>query len=98
MNMQKFYDTYNLCKERFASVCGVSKQSILKYEKDDISLRNDTKHKIEKTIRVIEKYKLKHPQIDHNFSSFMCGFSYQYNIRRHEKYKTKVRTLCEEES
>lgn len=98
MNMQQFYVIYNLGKERFAQLFGAGKGSIIKYEKDDPTLRPQTKERIEKAIRVIEKYNLVHPEVRHNFNPVFIGLYRQWNKEEHDKYAAKFKELYEKES
>ena len=97
MNMQRFYKTYNLGRERFASLFGSSVQSVIKYEKGDPTLRLKTKARIEKAIRVIKKYKLIHPKPEHNFTPMFCGLYSYKNERQHVRYVEKFKELYERE-
>lgn len=98
MDMQRFYVRYNLGKERFARLFGAGKGSILKYEKNDPTLRPQTKERIEKAIRVIEKYNLVHPEVRHNFEPVFMGLCRRLNEEEHDEYAARFKELYEKES
>lgn len=64
MNMTEFYAKYNLNKYDFAEIAGVGTKSLIKYANGGIFRRKDTKEKIEKAIRVIQKHDLVRPKWD----------------------------------
>lgn len=93
MNMSRFYNTYNLSEGKLASICGVSKQLIYKYEMEDPTLNEKIKDKIKKVVFVIEKCKLHYPPIDNDKRYF--GRMSRFNRVRHDIYVANVQHLCE---
>lgn len=51
--MQKIYRKYNLSKTRFAKMAHVSRDTLVKYEKEDPKMKEETTKKIELAIRVL---------------------------------------------
>jgi predicted transcriptional regulator len=84
-------------RDRFASVIGVGKRSLLKYEKGDLTLRESTKHRIEKSVRVIEKHNLVHPSPRHGFDSLTNMVYFQLNKADHDEYVEKFKSIYEKD-
>ena len=98
MLTQNFYKKYNMGRERFASVIGVGKGSLIKYENDDPTLRKSTKQKIEKSVRVIVKYNLIYPRPWRGFDGRTNILYSHLNKLHYDEYVTKFKLIYEEES
>ena len=61
MSMKEFYEKYHLNKYNFAEMAHVGTRSLIKYEQGK-DLREGTKAKIEKAMRVIEKHNYVRPR------------------------------------
>ena len=92
---------YNLAREHFASLIGVGVKSLYKYEKNDESLRNKTKRKIENGLRVLEKHALIAPKWDGHVNLTKDFFMYDLVRIEHQKevkkYDAKFKELFEKE-
>lgn len=98
MNLTKFYATYNLNKYEFAEIAGVGKNTLVKYANGK-SIRSDSKERIEKAIRVAEKYNLMRPTFDYSqsFGFWSERYKCQHAVKVKE-YKVRFKKLIEEES
>ena len=96
MNMKEFYERYNLNKYDFASMAGVGTRSLIKYEKGE-KIRESTRERIEKAVRVAEKYDLKRPRYDYSkgFDRF-GGYRHEHRENVHE-YIERFKSLLETE-
>lgn len=97
MNMKEFYEKYKLNKYEFAEIAGVGAKTLVKYANGE-TIRKDSKERIEKAIRVAEKYNLVRPEYDHGRA---FGWGYWYNHEFHEsvrEYKNNFKQLIAEES
>ena len=97
MNVQDFFKRYNISRERFATVSGVSKLSINKYASEDSTLRNSTRRKIEQAINIIEKHNLVYPEMERNYSPAWCGRYLKENEEKHNRYMETFKALLERE-
>lgn len=92
MNMQEFFEKYNLNKYNFASIAGVGTRSLIKYAKGE-KLRKGTIARIEKAIFVAEKYQLKRPVHEGGFDP-MYNSHHCCEVLRYEQH---FRELIEKE-
>jgi DNA-binding XRE family transcriptional regulator len=97
MCISEFYKTYNLGRERFASIIGAGKNSLVKYEKGDPSLSVKTKKKIETAMRIIEDNRLIHPSTIHNFDPIFSDLYRRVNKNNQIAYEENFRRLLERE-
>lgn len=97
MNMVEFYEKFNLNKYEFASMAGVGHRSLVKFANGE-SIRKDTKCRIEKAIRVVEKYNLKRPKFDYGLALGFFGHSYKSGFHNDvRRYEERFKTLLKEE-
>lgn len=96
MNMQEFYERYNLNKYNFASIAGVGTRSLTKFAEEK-PLRDSTKARIEKAMRVIEKHDLVRPKYDYGKGIHSMIYKNEFNSEV-RKYETFVKELIEMES
>ena len=87
---------YNLGLEHFARLVGVSKYSVLKYEKDEDSLRYDIRVKIERAIEVIRDNDLVAPKwVGKPFDPYWEGLELEKYYREVAKYDSTAIRLME---
>ena len=92
MNMEQFYDVYQISKFKFATLIGVSWKSVEKYANGE-KILNKTKNKIENAIQIFEDNNLVRP--------VYTGRRWDWHIaEKHDKkvreYEFLVRSLLEE--
>lgn len=96
MTMQEFYDKYNLNKYNFASIAGVGTKSLIKYANGE-KIREATRLRIEKAMRIAEKYRLERPRYDYGKALFL-GMSYKNEFHRKDReYEDTFKLLIKEE-
>lgn len=96
MTMNEFYNTYNLNKYNFAELAGVGTKSLIKFAEGK-PIRESTKERIDKAMRVVEKYDLKRPKYDYE-KAFCQGFWYKNDFHRSVfEYENRFRTLFKNE-
>lgn len=95
MNLQEFYTAYNLNKYEFASIAGVGVRTLIKYSQGK-SIRESSKFRIEKAMRVCEKYGLIRPKFNYglSFGSMWYKDEFQKELR---EYAENFKTLIERE-
>lgn len=97
MSMKEFYETYNLNKYNFASIAGVGTRSLIKFAEGQ-PVRQETKERIEKAMRVAEKYNLVRPRYDYGEAMF-DGMWYRRKFTRETiEYEDKFKRLIAEEA
>lgn len=96
-NMKEFYNKYNLNNETFASIAGVGVRTLKKYIEGK-TIRGDSKMRIEKAIRVAEKYNLVRPRFDYG-KGIKEGMWYKSEFHREVRnYEEKFKAAIGEES
>lgn len=73
MDMKEFYEKYNLSNECFASMAGVGKNSLKKYQQG-LQLKEESKARIEKAMRVVEKHNYVRPKAYRPFYGYSTYF------------------------
>lgn len=97
MTMNEFYEKHKTNKYDFASVAGVGHRSLVKYAEGQ-PIREATKARIEKAMRIAEKYDLVRPEYDYSQALFW-GNSYKHEFyRKVHEYEERFKRLLEEES
>lgn len=96
MTMKEFYDKYNLNKYIFGSIAGVGTRSLIKFAEGQ-TIRRSTKERIEKAMRVAEKYNLVRPEYDYGKGLYM-GMWYKNEFHsKVRKYEEQFKELIERE-
>lgn len=95
--MQEFYTKFNLNKYDFAYIAGVGTETLVKYRNGQ-EIRKDSKERIEKAMRIAEKYNLVRPKFDHvkDFRSFGLDYKYRFHKQLRE-YEDRFKHLIETE-
>ena len=100
MTMSEFYAEYNLNKYDFASIAGVGKNTLVKFAEGK-NIREDSKARIEKAMRVAVKYNLVRPKFDYVKGSFGGFATMRYKDEFHSKvyeYEEHFKELIKAES
>mgnify|MGYP003306762723 CR=1 FL=1 len=98
MTINEFYEKYKTNKSYFAPIAGVGISTLNKYAKGE-KIRADAKERIEKAMRVAEKYNLVRPE--YNSAEGLGYFGMMYKREFHNsvrEYKARFKKLIEEES
>lgn len=96
MTIMEFYERYNLNKCYFGPIAGVSDKTLAKYAKG-LTIREDSKARILKAMRVAEKYNLVRPQYDHG-KALYWGLFYKKEFHRNvDEYTERFKRLIAEE-
>lgn len=93
MNMQNFYDKYNLNKYFFGEMAHVGSRTLLKYAQGK-SIREDSRERIELAIHIVEEHNLIYPRATPG-KSFDPWYN-TYHFRRVQEYKNKFQKLLEQ--
>ena len=98
MTINEFYKKYKTNKSYFAPIAGVGISTLTKYAKGE-KIRDDSKERIEKAMRVAEKYNLVRPEFDAAKSFGFFGMSYKNEFHKSvREYEARFKKLIEEES
>ena len=85
--MKDFYEKYNFTQQCFASISGVSKNTLIKFANGE-KIRESSKERIEKAMRIAEKYNLIRPKYDRGealLSDTIYKRVYHYEIHLYER-------------
>jgi len=97
MNIKEFYAKYNLNKSYFAPIAGVGTKTLAKFANGQ-PIREDSKARIEKAMRVAEKYNLVRPRYDHAEGLGFFGAMYNTRfLRKVQEYTKHFKHLIETE-
>lgn len=97
MNMKEFYNKYNLNKNAFAPIAGVGVSTLGKYMEGK-AIREDSRLRIEKAMRLAEKYNLVRPKYDHD-AAFHEGRWYKSEFYREVcRYEKEFKEIIKRES
>ena len=97
MTMNEFYEKYNTNKSEFAPIAGVGVGTLIKYAKGE-KIRDDAKERIEKAMRIAEKYNLVRPE--YNYGEAMGFFGTMYKREFHKnvrEYEARFKKLIKED-
>ena len=97
INMEEFYEKYNLNKYEFSEMAHVGTRTLLKYMRGEV-IREESKQKIELAINTVNKYNLVRPSFNHS-QAFNWGVLYRNEwttILR--KYKENFEELLRKEA
>lgn len=97
MTIIEFYEKYNTNKNAFAPIAGVGASTLNKYAKGE-KIRDDSKERIEKAMRVAEKYNLVRPEYDYGEAMGFFGTMYKREFHKSvREYEARFKKLIEEE-
>ena len=97
MTMKEFYTKYNLNKYEFAEIAGVGTRSLVKFANGE-SVRESTKTRIEKAMRIAEEYNLVRPKFDYGYSIRNLDSDYKSkHLRKVHEYVDRFKKLIERE-
>ena len=97
MTMEEFYNKYKTNRSYFAPIAGVGVRSLTKFENGE-TIRESTKTRIEKAMRVAEKYNLVRPEYNHAEALGMFGHWYNTKFQSAvREYEAQFKKLIEEE-
>ena len=97
MDMKEFYEKYNLNKCEFASIAGVGIKSLVKFANGE-PVRVSTRKRIEKAMRIAEKYNMVRPKFDYGLAFGFFGHSYKSGFHEDvDRYIRQFKWLIEEE-
>ena len=65
INMEEFYEKYNLNKYEFSEMAHVGTRTLLKYMRGEV-IREESKQRIELAINTVKKYNLVRPSFNHS--------------------------------
>ena len=96
MDIMKFYEKYNLNKYEFGPIAGVGCKTLAKFAKG-LEIREDSKARILKAMRIAEKYNLIRPEYDYG-KALHWGNSYKNEFHRKvREYTEQFKRLIAEE-
>lgn len=84
MTIREFYTKYNLNRTYFSEMAHVGVRTLAKYEKG-ITIRPDTKDRIETAIRIVVEHNLIRPKFEPGEAMGFFGYEYRYNFRKKVK-------------
>lgn len=97
MTINEFYKKYKTNKTYFAPIAGVGVSTLNKYAKGE-TIRADAKERIEKAMRVAEKYDLVRPEFDYAKSIGFFGMTYKNEFHKCvREYEAQFKKLIKEE-
>lgn len=98
MNIKEFYEKYNLNRYEFASIAGVGTKSLIKFAEGE-ELREDARLRIEKAMRIADKYNLVRPKYDYtNNPGFLGNFYRGKRLTPIQEYTIRFKELIATEN
>lgn len=95
MDIMEFYKKYNLNKYEFGPIAGVGSKTLAKFAKG-LEIREDSKARILKAVKVAEEYNLVRPQYDYG-KALHRGLSYKNEFHRSVcEYTERFKQLIKE--
>lgn len=96
-DLRKKLEHYNLGVSVFATMIGASKDSLYKYETGEGRIRESTREKVERGLKILEDYNLVAPHTgDHSMVYSWYMGNYDLHTRNMTKYKREFKKIFEE--
>jgi predicted transcriptional regulator len=89
MNMNEFFEKYKLSYNHFAEIAHVGVRSLRKYAAGEV-IKEDTKLRIEKAMRVVEKHNLVRPTLNCRAGDVQGYIKFDKDIREYKRNFDKL--------